>query len=465
VANHFIRRTISRLGRALGLAALCLALATGPGGATESDVESDVENGAATDDAPMSKPAASSAEARAKARQAELEAIRRSISVSEKRQEQLRREIQAVEADRAKLSGDMIATAQRLRRAENSIADAETRLDRLVANEEGVRRSLAARREVLGEVLAALQRMGRTPPPPILSRPEDALAAIRGSILAGAVLPDIRVEAEALAADLAQLTQLKARIEEEHEELKTQYASLGEEQTRINLLIESKRAERRRTQAALEAEQKKASDLAENAESLEGLIASLEAEVEAAAKAAEEARKAEEARREQTPQEEEQALKDTARMSPAIEFEKARGLLPMPAAGPVLTSYGETDELGAHADGVSIATRAGARVVSPADGWVVYAGPFRSYGQVLILNVGSGYHVVLAGLERIDVALGQFVLAGEPVATMGAERLASIGEVDHTSAQPILYVEFRKDGHSIDPGPWWERGEQQEVRG
>ncbi|WP_224404820.1 peptidoglycan DD-metalloendopeptidase family protein [Afifella sp. IM 167] len=460
MSNHFTRQAVFRPGRAAGLTALCVALAAGPAHATET-VLPDSE-------APMSVPAEpvpGSPEARAKARQAELEAIRRSISVSEKRQEQLRREIEAVEAGRAKLSGELISTAQRLRRAENSIADIETRLDRLVANEAGVRRSLAARREVLGEVLAALQRMGRTPPPPILSRPEDALAAIRGSILAGAVLPDIRVEAEALAADLSQLTQLKARIEEEHEELKKQYASLGEEQTRINLLIESKRAEHQRTEAALQAEQKKAGELAENAQSLEGLIASLEAEVEASAQAAEAARKAEETRRDKTPQEEQRALQDTARMSPAIEFEKARGLLPMPAAGPVLTRYGETDEIGAHAEGLSIATREGARVVSPADGWIVYAGPFRTYGQVLILNVGSGYHVVLAGLDRIDVALGQFVLAGEPVARMGVQRLASIGKVDHTSAQPILYVEFRKDGHSIDPDPWWDRGEQQEVRG
>ena len=86
---------------------------------------------------------------------------------------------------------------------------------------------------------------------------------------------------------------------------------------------------------------------------------------------------------------------------------------------------------------------------------MVYAGPFRSYGQVLILNAGDGYHIVLAGMERIDAALGQFVLGGEPVAVMGATRLASIGDIDHTSAQPILYVEFRKDGNSINSAPWW----------
>ena len=110
-------------------------------------------------------------------------------------------------------------------------------------------------------------------------------------------------------------------------------------------------------------------------------------------------------------------------------------------------------------------TSPGTAVLAPADGWVVYAGPFRSYGQVLILNAGDGYHIVLAGMERIDAALGQFVLGGEPVGVMGSTRLASIGDIDHTSALPILYVEFRKDGNSIDSTPWWATADNAEVNG
>ena len=141
-----------------------------------------------------------SAEHRKQAREAELEAIRRSIEVSERRQSALRDEIDGLDKDSASLSADLIATAKRMRAAEDEIAGIEARLERLHAQADGVRRSLHERRAVMAEVLMALQRIGRTPPPAILSRPEDALAAIRGSILAGAVLPDIRVEAERLAA-------------------------------------------------------------------------------------------------------------------------------------------------------------------------------------------------------------------------------------------------------------------------
>jgi septal ring factor EnvC (AmiA/AmiB activator) len=406
---------------------------------------------------------APSAEERKRARQAELEAIRRSIEVSERRQASLREEIEALEQDRASLTSDLIATADRMRRAESAIAAIEARLERLHANEDAVRRSLQGRRAVMAEVLMALQRMGRTPPPAILSRPEDALAAIRGSILAGAVLPDIRGEAEALAADLAELNELSQRIATERESLRTRYAALGEEQARIDLLVAAKQAQRDQTQAALGAERSKANELAGEAQSLESLIRSLDEEVAAAARAAAEAEGAKEA-----PADADEAarrLADTSRIAPAIRFADARGLLALPAAGEIVTRFGDPDGLGGEAEGLSIAARPGTPVLAPADGWVVYAGPFRSYGQVVILNAGDGYHIVMSGMERIDVSLRQFVLAGEPIAAMGATRLASLGNIDHTSAQPILYVEFRKDGDAIDSAPWWAEPTDGEVNG
>jgi septal ring factor EnvC (AmiA/AmiB activator) len=85
---------------------------------------------------------------------------------------------------------------------------------------------------------------------------------------------------------------------------------------------------------------------------------------------------------------------------------------------------------------------------------VAYADKFRTYGQLLIINAGGGYHILLAGMQRIDVNVGQFVLAGEPVAAMGVK---APGKGDKTGDQQVLYVEFRKDGQPIDPGPWWAK--------
>ncbi len=105
--------------------------------------------------------------------------------------------------------------------------------------------------------------------------------------------------------------------------------------------------------------------------------------------------------------------------------------------------------------GDMVATQSAAIVTAPSDGSVLYAGPFRSYGQLLILNAGDGYHVVLAGMSRISVALGQSVLAGEPIGAMGETRLASASDEPGENAAPELYVEFRKDGKPVDPAPWW----------
>jgi murein hydrolase activator len=401
---------------------------------------------------------------RKQAREAELEAIRRSIEVSERRQAALREEIDGLDKDAATLNADLIATARRQRTTEEDIRRIEARLDQLHLDSDDLRGSLSERRSVMAEVLMALQRIGRTPPPAILSRPEDALAAIRGSILAGAVLPEIRGEAEKLAADLAQLTALTSEIETERDSLRTRYASLGDEQARIDLLKEAKKAQREQTEAALAAERDKAAELAGKADNLQSLIGSLEREVASAAKAAEEAKKAALHTARASREEAARRLADTSRIAPAVHFADTKGLLTWPVSGEKVSGFGDPDGLGGKSQGVTLAARPGASVLAPADGWVVYAGPFRSYGQVLILNAGDGYHVVLAGMERIDAALGQFVLGGEPVAVMGATRLASIGDIDHTSAQPILYIEFRKDGNSIDSTPWWAPGDS-EVNG
>jgi septal ring factor EnvC (AmiA/AmiB activator) len=138
-----------------------------------------------------------------------------------------------------------------------------------------------------------------------------------------------------------------------------------------------------------------------------------------------------------------------------MPFSQLKGELPLPVAGRFTRRFGRDDGNGGVMLGDTLATQSGAIVTAPSDGSVLYAGPFRSYGQLLILDAGDGYHVVLAGLSRISVTLGQSVLAGEPVATMGEARVAGAAAFEAGNAGPELYVEFRKDGKPVDPSPWW----------
>ncbi len=397
-------------------------------------------------------------------REQELAALSRDIDVSADRQAAIAREIRALDRDRETLNAKIISTSDTIKSLETELTDTERRLRSLGENEDAVRLSLIARRDVLAEVLAALQRIGKRPPPALAVRPSDALSAVRSAILLNAVMPDLRVETEALAADLQELQRLKSVIADEKNRLRGDAMRLAEEKSRLELLLSAKRQEHLKSVQVLEAEKERAAQLAEQAGSLQELIANLEAEIESAREAAGKSRQAAlNARRNASRSFD--PFADPGRLAPAIAFDAAKGRLPQPVAGTLLKDFGQEDEFGGVTEGQSIATRPGSNVASPADGWVVYSGPFRSFGQLLILNTGDGYHVLLAGLDRIDAELGQFVLTGEPVGVMGATRWASASTFGLGSTQPILYVEFRKDGRAIDPTPWWARTEEEKARG
>lgn len=392
-----------------------------------------------------------------KQRDKDLELLRGAQSKSAETEAALKREIEQIGADRRKLNQDLIDTAARLRGVETKIEATQERLKPLDENEKALRQSLDSRRAVIGEVLAALQRIGRRPPPALMASPEDALQAVRTAMLLGAVLPEMRGEVEALAHNLLELATVRKQIATETDKLKSEVASLGTERARVQALVVERQKKQAEHEQALEAERKRARDLAQQAGSLQELIAKLEQGLSAAERAARQ-----EERRDSKPSL--AALHDPGRLAPAVAFAALRGKVPIPVNGIKIRDYGAPDPTGGVEKGISIATRAGAQVTAPADGWVVYAGPFRSYGQLLILDTGGGYHVLLAGMERISVDLGQFVLAGEPVAVMGnGSRIAAI--LATGSSQPVLYVEFRKDGAPVDPGPWWAAGEGEKVRG
>jgi septal ring factor EnvC (AmiA/AmiB activator) len=399
------------------------------------------------------------------ARQAELDAITHDIAVTQERQAELRSEIDSLDKDGATLNATLIDTAKRVQDLERQIDQTEKRMSALAASEDKIHASLVAQRDVLAEVLAALQRMGRRPTPAIVVRPEDALASVRSAILLGAVVPDLRSAADRLSINLRELLSLRAEMESERDHMRDDATKLAEEQTRVQLLLEEKRKQRAVSAAALTDEETRSAALADQATNLKDLIARMETEIQAAAEASAEANKATASLKPAKPGARPTSLGSSGRLAPAVAFADARGLLPLPVNGALLKTYGVDDGLGTKTQGITIATRAGAQVSSPADGWVVYAGPFRSYGQLLIINAGGGYHVLLAGMERIDVQLGQFVLAGEPVAMMASQRLASAAPLAIGATQPVLYIEFRKDGNSIDPAPWWAPSNDEKVGG
>jgi septal ring factor EnvC (AmiA/AmiB activator) len=388
----------------------------------------------------------------------ELKATREQQRKSADTEAALKREIEKIGDDRRKLNQALIDTAAKLRGVEAKVEATQARLVPLDAKERGIRKSLEGRRAVIGEVLAALQRIGHHAPPALISSPEDALKAVRTAMVFDAVLPEMRHQVETLADDLNALVQVRKKITAERDQLKKEVASLGAERARVRALVDERQKQQAEREKALDAERAHAIELAKKAGNLQDLIAKLEQSLPPATRKAREEAIRKSARQALA------ALHDPGRLAPAVAFASLRGQIPIPVNGVKLKDFGAPDGVGGVEKGISIATRAGAQVTSPADGWVVYAGPFRSYGQLLILNAGGGYHILLAGMDRISVDLGQFVLTGEPVAVMGnGSRIAAI--LATGSSQPVLYIEFRRDGQPVDPGPWWAAGEGEKVRG
>jgi len=393
----------------------------------------------------------------------ELETVRSQQRQTADTEARLKREIGNIGDDRRKLNQTLIEAASRLRTVEGRVADTEARLKPLDDSERGIRQSLGGRRAAISEVLASLQRIGRNPPPAMMVRPEDALASIRTAIMLGAVLPDMRIQAESLAADLSDLVRIRRDIAEEKERLQRDVAALTEERQRVTLLMEERQKKQADTEKAIEEERRKTSSLARQVDNLKDLIGKIEQGLDAKTRSERASVRATQ-EKSLNSRIDLAALQDPGRLAPAVAFASARGHLPLPVNGVRIREFGAPDTLGSTEKGLTIATRAGAQVTVPCDGWVVYAGVFRNYGQVLILNAGGGYHVVLAGMERISVDVGQFVLTGEPVAIMGSGSQVA-ATLASGSNQPVLYVEFRKDGTPVDPSPWWAASEGEKVRG
>jgi septal ring factor EnvC (AmiA/AmiB activator) len=400
-----------------------------------------------------------------------LEETSEKLKSSRAQQQGLAKDVAALAEARATLNTELIEAGKRAQASEAKLSVTEAKLAELTDQVNVIKSSITERKEAIVKMLSAMQRIGRTPPPALVTRRDDALAVVRSAMLLAQVFPELKYQADNLSRELEGLVALETGIREQRDAEKVETDRLVAERTRIDLLLNEKKTKLSQSEAELEsvrrATEQQAAEVTELSELFTRLderitkaeVAQYDAEIaaeralRARAQAQALATPANEKIIEIKPDPTQLAFASPDRLKPALPFESAKGSLRFPAQGRSVKHFGDADGVGGTLKGLSLETRVEARIVAPADGWVVYAGPFRSYGQLLILNAGGGYHVLLAGMGRIDVSLGQFVLAGEPIAVMGASAPASQGEGG--DLRPVLYVEVRKDGRPIDPGPWW----------
>ena len=388
--------------------------------------------------------------------QEQLELIERQIENAKAAEARIAQEIAAAIEAQDSVAEQLGTIAQSIQAQEALIAASEAELQKLAAERAAVLAALGEKQDSLSELLAALQRLEQNPPPALVVEPGDILSALRGAMLLGTMVPELSTEAQALALKLDQLGQLEAAIGTRRQEVAREIARLESQRVELGRLVAQKKGLVSKSSEELEAERARTRELAERARSLKQLLASL---------AEERKRQEAEAAERLAAEERERRRQEELQRAPKLAFADAKGKLAFPAQGQIVRGFGEPDGLGRETQGLMIATRAGAQVTAPADGTVEFAGPFRSYGEVVILNPGGGYRVLLAGMDKVTADVGEFLRAGEPVGEMGSgpASVTLFGEVVQ-DGRPVLYIEFRNSTEAVDSGPWWIGG-LKEARG
>ncbi len=369
-----------------------------------------------------------------------LESIERSLDAARQRKERLSGETTAIAIELAALNIQAVAAAAAVQTQEAKVSALEDRIEALDNAAAAKGATLDQRRSELAGLLSALVRLSRMPPEALLVMPDSPADTARRAMLLGATVPQVEQRAAALRRDLDELAATRDQLAQERESLGQATAALSAEQLRLAGLIERKIALQRLTEAERRETEARLARLSRQATDIRDLINRLVAEREA-----EERRRREAAERAEQPA---PAPAAVAAVAPAAGgarlISRAQGALVYPVRGRIVAGFGHAANAGPPVRGLTLETRPGAQVVAPFEGQVAYAGLFRTYGLILIIEHGEGYHTLLAGFGRIDAAVGQWVAAGEPVGST---------EVPGTGT-PKFYLELRRNGQPIDPLPW-----------
>ena len=389
--------------------------------------------------------------------QTELAELEASLSLSTERAAALKAEIEAMKGDRDKQNAALIAAGERVRLAEADVALVEEKLGELIVEELETRGRLDGADAQISNVLAALERISRNPPPALIVDPSDALGSARSAILISAILPQLQAKADAVMADLNALNEIKLDAEAEESKLRANFDVLEEEQLRIATLIAARQSSEETATAALATEEQEAALMSERAAELKRLIDDLGRRADAVATAAQATERANAGGNAPTLDRETvmMALANSERTAPAVPFASARGFLNFPVSGVNVINYGDGDGFGGISKGLSVVTRAQAPVMAPADGTVLYAGTYLNYGQIVILDVGQEHTILLAGLEAIEATVGQFVRMGDRLGSMGSRTIGRTVATSAGASNPTLYIEMRSKNSPIDPTGWW----------
>ena len=319
------------------------------------------------------------------------------------------------------------ALTQTIRAYEDGLGALREALRQASLRETALSLQFNAERERISQLVGVLGQLEAEPGPLLLLHPTGPVGTVRSGMMLADVTPALQAEAARLRAELQELRDLRALQVAAGETLARGLSTAQAARTALSQAI-SDRTElpRRFTEdpAVLRG-------LLESADTLEAFAAGL------------------------------------APMGGAVEdFASAKGRLPRPVLGSVLRRPGEADAAGVRRPGLTIATRPRALVTAPWPATIRYRGPLLDYGNVMILEPGDGYLLILAGLGAVYGEVGEVVAQGAPLGLMGgaepelADILAASEEGGGARETETLYLELRQGAEPVDPEPWFTEGRE-----
>lgn len=353
-----------------------------------------------------------------------------------------------------RLAEQRVAAAARLHQAEIATAEAAQRMEQLTAQRREVAARLAARAADMAPLLPLIERLRLYPAETLLATPADPETALTGVAVLRGLARRLERDAALLRREQVELDKASQAVAEQTPVLNAALAAQADLATELDRQIAAASSGKQQALDEAEAAGRRAAELAEKAESLRAVIAAVEAERRAAqARARREAAIAKRKKRSSeaaAARQREAELGEPSGSGTIASSAKPGGQLRVPVVGRIGRGWGDRTDAGP-ATGITYLAPPAARVVSPCSGRVVFAAPFRSFGRLLIVNCGGGYHAVLAGLDRLDAKVSESVQAGEPVGVMPNWDPKSEAP---SSGRPGLYVELRHRGRPVDPAPW-----------
>ncbi len=375
--------------------------------------------------------------------QDDLRRIEEQLRKERKTQQEAERKSSELAGEIKNVQKQMVRSAKAVQEKEDLLEKLQGQLEDLQKQETALKTNLALSDKQMVEVVTALQTLALRPNEVVLLEPQSPIMHLRSRMLLNHALPVVKTMNEQFLKDLSKLSETKSKIEDQASRVKTTQAQLNERATQMNKLIKQKALLQAQYDATHRQSKKRVVSLANQAKDLKELLDKLE--IEKKRRAAEQARqKAEAAKKQKQNQYEETPAPKPISRLPKGSFKKAKGSLSYPVRGRIVEKFNDITSAGLHAKGITIETRGGSTVTNPYNGVVLFSGPFKSYGQLLIVDNGDDYLTLLAGMENINVSEGQEILAGEPVGRL-------------KSGTGRLYMEIRQSGQAINPTPWFNK--------